>query len=184
MPVLESGAPIVEVPIVEVAVDAVEQRLDAFAALMHACVLGGASINFVLPFSEADSAAFWRAKVLPAMRAGLRRVWVAEVDGHIAGSVQLSLDTPPNQPHRADVTKLLVRPDFRRRGIARALMGALEAEARALGRRLITLDTATGHSAEPLYLSLGYQVLGILPGYCRDTIEDRMLDATFMHKVL
>lgn len=173
-----------DVVVSEVAADAVEQRLGAYAALMHACVLGGASINFVLPFSQADSAAFWQAKVLPPMRTGLRRVWAAEVNGEIAGSVQLSLDTPPNQPHRADVTKLLVRPDFRRRGIARALMAALEAEAQALGRRLITLDTATGQSAEPLYLSLGYQVLGIIPDYCRDTIEDRMIAATFMHKVL
>ncbi|MCB9959123.1 MAG: GNAT family N-acetyltransferase [Rhodospirillaceae bacterium] len=168
----------------EVTADAVEERLEDFAALMHACVLGGASINFVLPFSRADSAAFWRAKVLPSMRSGLRRVWAAEVAGQVAGSVQLSLDTPPNQPHRADVAKLLVRPDFRRRGIARALMAALESAALALGRRLITLDTATGHSAEPLYLSLGYQVLGIIPDYCRDTIEDRMIAATFLHKVL
>jgi ribosomal protein S18 acetylase RimI-like enzyme len=159
-------------------------RLDELAALLHACVQAGASVNFVLPFGPADSLAFWRSKVLPALRAGGRVLWVARQGGRVVGSVQLHHDTPPNQPHRAEVTKLLVHPEFRRRGIARALMGELEREARRLGRSLITLDTRTGDSAEPLYASLGYRTVGIIPGYCRDTIEDRLDPTTIMYKVL
>jgi hypothetical protein len=98
--------------------------------------------------------------------------------------VQLDYNTPPNQPHRAEVTKLMVHPEARRGGIARALMAALEHRATALGRSLITLDTRTGDMAEPLYTSLGYQTVGVIPGYCRDTIEDRYDPTTIMYKTL
>jgi ribosomal protein S18 acetylase RimI-like enzyme len=164
--------------------DEAAARLSDLGALLHACVQAGASVNFVLPFTPHDSEAFWRRKVLPALHEGGRVLWVARRGERIVGSVQLHLDTPPNQPHRAEVTKLLVHPEFRRRGIARALMAALEQEARRLGRSLITLDTRTGGSAEPLYSSLGYQTVGIIPGYCRDTVEDRLDPTTIMYKVL
>jgi len=162
--------------------DEVERRVREFAALLHACVHAGASINFVMPYSEEDAAAFWTRKVLPAIREGTRVVWVAERDGWIVGSVQLSTDTPPNQIHRAEVTKLLVHPDFRRRGIARALMEELEGLAERLGRSLITLDTRTGDLAEPLYASMGYITAGVIPGYCRDTYVDRLDSTTIMYK--
>ncbi len=109
---------------------------------------------------------------------------VARKDGRIAGSVQLDYDTPPNQPHRAEVRKLLVHPDFRRRGIAKALMAALESRAAELGRSLLTLDTRTGDMAEPLYVSLGYQTAGIIPGYCRDPFKDHFDPTTIMYKAL
>jgi ribosomal protein S18 acetylase RimI-like enzyme len=153
-------------------------------ALLHDCVLAGASINFVLPFGRDEAEAFWRAKVLPAMRGGKRVLWVARQGSRLAGSVQLDFDTPPNQTHRAEVTKLMVHPDFRRRGIARLLMAALEGHAAHLGRGLITLDTRTGDMAEPLYTSMGYHTAGIIPGFCRDTIEDRHDPTTIMYKVL
>jgi ribosomal protein S18 acetylase RimI-like enzyme len=98
--------------------------------------------------------------------------------------VQLSTDTPPNQLHRAEVTKLLIHPDFRRRGIARALMEELEGLAERLGRSLITLDTRTGDSAEPLYASMGYVTAGVIPGYCRDAFVDRLDATTIMYKAL
>jgi ribosomal protein S18 acetylase RimI-like enzyme len=159
-------------------------HLGALGALLHACVHAGASVNFVLPFTQEDSEAFWRRKVLPAVQDGGRVLWVARTGGRITGSVQLIHDTPPNQAHRAEVTKLLVHPEFRRRGIARALMAELEREAGRLGRSLITLDTRTGDMAEPLYASLGYRTAGVIPGYCRDTIEDRLDPTTIMYKVL
>jgi ribosomal protein S18 acetylase RimI-like enzyme len=164
--------------------DAAEARIGQLAALLHACVHAGASINFVMPYSEDDAETFWRRKVLPAMRDGTRVVWIAERDGRIVGSVQLSTDTPPNQLHRAEVTKLLVHPDFRRRGIARSLMEKLEGLAERLGRSLITLDTRTGDSAEPLYASMGYITAGKIPGYCRDTFVDRLDATTIMYKAL
>ncbi len=98
--------------------------------------------------------------------------------------MQLDYDTPPNQPHRAEVRKLMVHPDFRRQGIARSLMSALENEAVAVHRTLLTLDTRTGDAAEPLYASMGYKIAGVLPGWCRDTPTERLDPTTFMYKNL
>jgi ribosomal protein S18 acetylase RimI-like enzyme len=123
--------------------------------------------------------------VRPAVLAGTRLLLVARQQDRIIGSVQLDNDTPPNQPHRAEVRKLLVHPDFRRQGVAQLLMADLEQRARQLGRPLLTLDTRTGDNAEPLYASLGYTVVGVIPGFCRDTADATRLDATtIMYKDL
>jgi ribosomal protein S18 acetylase RimI-like enzyme len=164
--------------------DDIAARLRELGALLNACVHAGASISFVLPHTQAESEAFWRDNVLPAVRGGARLLLVAQRDGRIAGSVQLDTDTPPNQPHRAEVRKLLVHPDFRRQGLARALMAELERRAQLLGRSLLTLDTRTGDHAEPLYASLGYSTVGVIPGYCRDTVADRLDSTTIMYKAL
>ena len=164
--------------------DDIERHVGELGALLHAVVHAGASINFVLPFGQSDAEAFWIAKVLPAVQGGTRLMFVARKGGRIAGSVQLGTDTPPNQPHRAEVTKLMVHPDFRRQGIAKALMADLEGHAGQLGRSLITLDTRTGDMAEPLYASLGYRTVGVIPGYCRDPFEDRLDSTTIMYKTL
>lgn len=160
-------------------------ELAGLGALLQACVQDGASIGFVLPHSAADSESFWTDKVRPGVQAGSRLLLAARRDDMIVGSVQLDYDTPPNQPHRAEVRKLLVHPDFRRQGIAQLLMAELERHARELGRTLLTLDTRTGDSAEPLYASLGYTAVGIIPGYCRDTADASRLDSTtIMYKHL
>jgi ribosomal protein S18 acetylase RimI-like enzyme len=160
-------------------------RLADLGALMHSCVHHGASIGYVLPFSPADGEAFWRGQVLPNVLAGSRLLLVAQQDGEVVGSVQLDYDTPPNQPHRADVRKLLVHPRCRRRGIARMLMRALELRAGQLGRTLLTLDTRSGDLAEPLYASMGYCMVGIIPGFCCDPADPARLDATtIMYKRL
>jgi ribosomal protein S18 acetylase RimI-like enzyme len=118
------------------------------------------------------------------VRDDTRLLLVARQGNRIAGSVQLDSDTPPNQPHRAEVRKLLVHPDFRRHGLARALMAEVERLAGRLGRSLITLDTRTGDKAEPLYASLGYKTAGIIPGYCLNPFEDRLDSTTVMYKAL
>jgi hypothetical protein len=164
--------------------DDITSHFAELGALLHACVHDGASISFVLPFTQADSEAFWSKKVLPKVRDGGLLLLVARQNGRVAGSVQLDYDTPPNQPHRAEVRKLLVHPGLRRQGIARALMAELERLASQLGRSLITLDTRTGDKAEPLYASLGYKTAGVIPGYCRDPMEDRLDSTTIMYKVL
>lgn len=174
-----------EIDITALAADGIVAHAGELGALLHACVHDGASIGFVLPHSAADSAAFWTDKVSPGVQAGSRLLLAARRGAMIVGSVQLDYDTPPNQPHRAEVRKLLVHPDFRRQGIAQLLMAELERRARALGRTLLTLDTRTGDKAEPLYASLGYRTVGVIPGFCSDTIDAARLDATtIMYKGL
>jgi ribosomal protein S18 acetylase RimI-like enzyme len=164
--------------------DDLESNLVPLGALMHACVHDGASIGYVLPYSKGDSEAFWHKKVLPGLQRGGLVLLVARQGEHVVGSVQLDYDTPPNQPHRAEVRKLIVHPDFRRQGVAQALMAQLERFAGELGRSLLVLDTRTGDKAEPLYTSLGYTTVGVIPGYCRDANNGRLDSTTIMYKAL
>jgi len=160
-------------------------HLDDLQGLLGACVAQGASVGFILPLAEAASRGFWTDSVLPGVARGTRLLFVARHQGRVVGSVQLLLDTPANQPHRAEVAKLLVHPQHRRQGMARALMQALEAAARAQGRELLTLDTRSDDHAEPLYLSLGYQVAGRIPGYALDALQPERRDSTtLMYKTL
>lgn len=168
----------------ELVANELAKNLNDLAEILHASVNAGASVGFIQPFSLNDSRAFWRAKVFPSVTDGARILLVAEIGAKVAGTVQLDIDLPPNQPHRGEVAKLIVHPDFRGRGIAKRLMAALENRARELGKCLITLDTRTGDTAEPLYGSLGYQVAGVIPGYCRAPEEDRYDSTTYMYKAL
>lgn len=158
--------------------------LPDLADLLRASVLAGASVNFVLPFGQDEAEAFWTRKVFPVLEAGTRVLLLARRAGRVIGSVQLDCDTPPNQPHRGEVTKLLVHPDHRRRGIARALMRDLERRAAARGRTLLTLDTRTGDPAERLYASLGFRAVGTIPRYCLDTTGGRLDSTTIMYRML
>jgi ribosomal protein S18 acetylase RimI-like enzyme len=153
---------------------------DVLCAVVHR----GAGVSFVLPFSMDASKTFWIDKILPGVLAGTRCVLVARLANRIVGTVQIDLATPPNQPHRAEVTKMLVHPDSQRRGIARALMVRLEEVARARGRTLLTLDTWTGSHAEALYRSLGYVEVGVIPRYARSSTSAALEPATFMYKEL
>jgi len=161
-----------------------DDDLDMLSEVLHAVVHGGAGVSFFVPFSIDEARAFWRDKVLPGVRAGTRRVVVARLGSRIVGTVQLDLATPPNQRHRADVAKLLVHPIARRRGVARALMARLEAIALAEGRTLLTLDTVTGSDAEPLYRSLGYIAVGVIPRYARAALTPELESTTIMYKEL
>ena len=158
--------------------------LDMLAEVLHAVVHHGAGVSFIVPFPVEDARAFWLEKVVPGVYAGTRRVLVAREAGRIVGTVQFELAWPPNQPHRADVAKLLVHPAARRRGIARALMLALESLARAEGRTLLTLDTWTGGPAEALYRSLGYVVVGVIPRFARGSTTTALEPTTIMYKEL
>jgi len=161
-----------------------EEQLDMLADVLHAAVHAGASVSFILPFSMDEARAFWRDRVLPVVADGSRRVLVARWGERIVGTVQLNLAQPPNQKHRADVMKLLVHPDFRGRGIARALMAKLEDVARAEGLTLLTLDTRTGDVAEPLYLSMGYVLAGVIPEYARGPASPVLEATSFLYKKL
>lgn len=158
--------------------------VEMLSSLLHICVRAGASVSFVLPFSHEDAKAFWKDQVVPAVATGSRCVLVARFGSRIAGTVQLDLDTQPNQPHRAEVRKLLVHPEARRSGIARSLMTALETEARKAKRTLLTLDTVTGGPAEALYRSLGYVAAGVIPGYSFNYNSRLLEPTTVMYKDL
>ncbi len=162
----------------------VDRDVDRLADILHAVVHLGAGVSFILPFSVDDARAFWVEKVLPGVHARTRRVLVARSAGAIVGTVQIDLATPPNQRHRAEVLKLLVHPTARRRGIARALMIAVETSAQSEGRTLLTLDTWTGSAAEALYRSLGYVTVGVIPRYARGSTTAALEPATIMYKEL
>jgi GNAT superfamily N-acetyltransferase len=127
-------------------------------------VEGGASVSFMLPLTRARAEAFWR-RVADGVHAGQRALVVAEDDQGICGTVQLLLDLPENQPHRADVAKMLVHRRARRQGVGAALMHAAEATALDCGRTVLVLDTVTGGDAERLYARLGWQRVGEVPKY-------------------
>jgi GNAT superfamily N-acetyltransferase len=133
------------------------------ADVLADCVYGGASVSFMLPFSRSDATKFFE-KVIASIARGEMVLVAAKLDGRIVGTVQLGLDMPPNQPHRADIKKLLVHRSARKHGIGAALMARAEAEAKARGRTLLVLDTASG-DAERLYARSGWQRVGIVPDY-------------------
>lgn len=135
----------------------------ALAALMIDVVEGGASIGFMLPLDAARAQAFWR-RVAAGVDDGGRVLFVAHDGAGLVGTVQLVLDLPENQPHRADVAKMMVANRARRQGVGGALMRVAEAEAAARGRTLLVLDTASA-DAERLYARLGWQRCGTVPGF-------------------
>ncbi len=145
--------------------DEAAQGIDALSQVLMDCVDGGASVSFMAPLEPGTARAFWE-KVAAGVATGDRVVLVAEdAAGAIVGTAQLALDLPENQPHRADVAKVLVVRAARRRGIAAALMAAVEVEARRERRTLLVLDTVTGGDAERLYERLGWVRVGVVPGY-------------------
>jgi ribosomal protein S18 acetylase RimI-like enzyme len=162
----------------------VDAELNMLAEVLHAVVHGGAGVSFIVPFSLDDARAFWAGSVLPLVRAGTRRVVVARRGERIVGTVQLDLASPPNQQHRAEVLKLLVHPDARRRGIGRALMIAVEEIARSERRTLLTLDTVSESNGELLYRSLGFITVGVIPRYARSSLTPELEAATIMYKEL
>jgi len=154
----------------------------ALAQVLLDCVRGGASVSFMADLTPDAAEAFWREQ---ADAGDGRAILVAEDAAGIFGVVQLVPAWPPNQPHRADVAKLLVHPRARGRGAAKALMRALEDEARAMGRWMLVLDTVTGGAAESLYAGLGWAKVGVIEDFalmpdgslCATTVFSRKLDA-------
>jgi ribosomal protein S18 acetylase RimI-like enzyme len=142
-----------------------ERLAGALADVLVDCVEGGASVGFMLPFEHERAKAFWVGALYSASR-GERIVLVAEVEGtcEVVGTVQVGLTAPENQPHRGEISKMLVHRSARRRGVAEALMRAAEAAAIEAGKTLLVLDTASD-TAERLYERLGWQRVGIIPNY-------------------
>ena len=136
-------------------------RAEALAEVLLDCISGGASVSFMSDFPRADATAYFHS-IARQVAAGQRVLFAA---GDIDGTAQLILDTPPNQPHRADLAKMLVHRRARRRGLGRALFAAVEEEALRRGRTLLTFDTMTGGEAERMYLACGCTKVGEIPDY-------------------
>ena len=139
-------------------------QLDGLAAVLADCVAGGASVSYLAPFSHEQARAEFEAMAAEAEK-GRRLILGAFADDRLVGTVQVILALPPNQPHRAEIAKLLVHRSARKRGIAQLLMEHAESEARAAGKTLLVLDTVTGGDAERLYARLGWTRVGVIPGY-------------------
>ncbi len=138
--------------------------VDDLAAVLADCVAGGASVNYMAPFShEAARHAF--EGMIAEVEQERRLLLAAFLDGVVVGSVQVVVALPPNQPHRGEIAKLLVRRSARKRGIAQALLERADIEARAAGKTLLVLDAVTGGDAERLYTRLGWTKVGVIPGF-------------------
>ncbi len=138
-------------------------QVQALVDVLHDIVDGNDSVGFMQPFDEAEALAFWR-RVADGVARGARALLVAEDVSGIVGTVQLVLEQPANQPHRADVSKMLVLRRVRRRGIGASLMSALESVAREQGKTVLVLDTASA-DAERVYTQLGWQLVGMVPRF-------------------
>jgi GNAT superfamily N-acetyltransferase len=159
-----------------------EKQLDALAGVLADCVAGGASVSYMAPFSHEDARNAFAAFAAEAEQ-GRRLILAAFADGDLVGTVQVILTLPPNQPHRGEIAKLLVRRSARGRGIAQRLMERAEAEARAEGKTLLVLDTVTGDNAERLYQRMGWNRVGVIPGYALYP-DGRPCDTTVFWKAI
>jgi ribosomal protein S18 acetylase RimI-like enzyme len=157
-------------------------NLDGLAGVLADCVAGGASVSYMAPFSHEEARAAFEAWA-DDVDAGAR-VILAALDGdEVVGTVQVVMATPPNQPHRAEIAKLLVHQDARRRGIAEQLMAQAETEARKEGRTLLVLDAVTEGDAARLYDRLGWTTVGVIPNYALYP-DGRPCDTTVFYKTL
>ena len=159
-----------------------DREIQGLSDVLIDCVLGGASVSFMLPMTRDKADAFWRRTSASAKR-GERVVLAAEdATGEIIGTAQIILEQPENQPHRGDLAKMLVHRRARRRGVGAALLAAAERSALDAGKTLLVLDTASD-DAERLYGRNGWQPCGQVPGYAL-LPDGRPCATTFFYKFL
>ncbi|HEY4250934.1 MAG TPA: GNAT family N-acetyltransferase [Roseomonas sp.] len=159
-----------------------EARLGELADLLVDVVAHGASVNFMAGFTPEEGQGFWRGQ-LPAIAQGRTRLFVAEAEGRLLGTVLLMHAHQPNAPHRAEIGKMLVLSTARRQGLGRRLLLAAERAALAGGRHLLLLDTESGSAGELLYRSCGWVEAGRVPGHSL-TPDGRLAETTLFYKTL
>ena len=165
-------------------IDAAEARAlaSALVDILLDAVNGGASVHFLRPLSRDKALAFWLDIAVKVER-GERALFAAFQDGRLVGTVQLLLDQPENQPHRAEIGKMMVHGAARRQGLGARLMQTAETAAWSLGKTLLVLDTATGGDAERLYARLGWTRVGVIPDYALDG-DGALCGSTWFYKRL
>ena len=139
-------------------------HLDGLAAVLADCVDGGASVGYLTPFSHDEARQVYETYAVEVEH-GRRLLLAAFLDGEVVGTVQVVYAPHPNQPHRADIARMLVHRSARRRGIGQQLMERAEQEAKAEGKTVLVLDTVTGDDADRLYQRLGWSRVGVIPDY-------------------
>lgn len=158
-----------------------EQELEGLSQLLIAIVDDGASVGFLPPLSREDAANYWRT----VLGSGTF-LWAAYHNDELIGTVQLHLTMKPNGMHRAEIAKLLVQPDQRRKGIARQLMNTAHERATAENRSLLVLDTRDGDPSNLLYQSLGYLEAGRIPQFAKSAdgeLETTVIYYRYTHKI-
>lgn len=157
-------------------------QLDALADVLADCVAGGASVGFMAPFPHAEARTVVEGMAAEVEK-GNRLLLAAFAGDRLVGTVQVVLALPPNQPHRGEITKLLVHRSARKRGVAEQLMARADTEARAEGKTLLVLDAVTGGDAERLYTRLGWTKVGVVPDFALFP-DGRFCDTTYFFKSL
>lgn len=147
-------------------------------------VADGAAISFMATVTKAETEHFWLHDVRSAVECGNRHLFGAFVDGRLVGTVQLVIGMPPNQQHRAEISKMVDHPDRRRRGLGKALMNAALSAAKEAGKVIVTLDTRTGDVSEALYRGVGFEEAGVIPDFSYDPDGGKRHWTTFMYRYL
>ena len=157
-------------------------EIQALSDLLVDCVEGGASVGFMQPMSRAKANAFWVGVAASAARGERTLLAAYTAAGAMLGTVQIVFAQFENQPHRADIAKMLVHRRARRQGVGAALLAAAERAALSAGRTLLVLDTAS-RDAERLYAKLGWQPCGVIPGFALMP-GGGLCDTTFFYRTL
>lgn len=169
-----------EIAIREIGASEAEKRIAELGAILVDAVAGGASVNFLAGFTQGEAENFWRGQ-LPGIAGGERHLLVADDGDKLVGTVVLTKAPQPNQPHRADVGKMLVLASLRRQGLGRRLLDAVEALALKHGRTLLMLDTTSGSAGDLLYRTCGWIEYGVVPGHALST-RGLPSDTSFFYK--
>jgi GNAT superfamily N-acetyltransferase len=154
----------------------------SLAALLKDCVDGGASLGFNAPLEHSEAESYWRS-IAAELKAGTRLLIVAEAEGKVLGTGQLVLSALPTGRHRAELQKLCVLSSMQGKGIGRALMDAMHREALRNGRSLVVLNTRRGAYPESFYRAVGYNPVGVVPGYAVDRHGER-IDTLILYRDL
>jgi GNAT superfamily N-acetyltransferase len=159
-----------------------QARLDELAVILVDAVAHGASVNFMAGFAHDGALAFWRNQ-LPGIASGEKRLFVGDDGRRLVATALLMFAQQPNQPHRAEIGKMLVLANARRQGLGRRLLSAAEQQAREAGRTLLMLDTESGSAGDLLYRNCGWTEFGRVPGHAFRP-DGRLAETTFFYKQL
>ena len=154
--------------IVELESADIAEYVNDLCRLLIDSVAAGAAISFMAPLATVEAKHFWVHDVKSAVQGGSRRLFGAFVDQRLVGTVRLILGMPPNQPHRAEISKIIVHPGGRRRGLGTAFMNEALTVAKQAGKTFVTLDTRADDVSEPLYKGVGFIEVGVIPDFAFD----------------